>query len=801
MKKIVIAAVCIVVIAVISGFLLVRRAARIQTSGEIRVEGLDSPVTVIRDEKGMPFIYAKSIPDALRAQGFIAAQDRLFQMELSRMMSQGRISELAGEMAKNLDIKMRALGFLKYGKKHAAILSPKSRDYFNRYLEGVNRYIETRKGEFPLEFTLAGITPGPWTIEDSLALLYYMGWTMSANIQTEMISQMLNEKLGAERARELLPLNINPDNEAPAVAARASTPVFYEGILDLQKDPMLALIIRRPRNSPAIGSNNWVVASRLSESGMPVVANDPHLDAGMVPGQLYPAGIITPEVRAVGVILPGVPGIIIGRNEHMAIGMTNSYGDGQDLYIETIDPSDPGHYMEGNRSIPFEISTETLKIKDGKAKGGYREETVTIRHTRRGPVVSGVLSGFKTERVVTVRWTPYETMGPEIGLDEILTARSVRDIRRGLGKVTMGMFNFVFADREGAIGWQTTGRLPVRSQGDSTAPYPVRDGRDNWTGWIPYGMMLQSQNPPSGWVGTCNHDSVPRGYPYYISSFFAPGYRYRRLKELVGGSVKIGVEDHWRWQRDAKNLMAVEIAPIMAAALKVEKATAPMGALLADWDHVERADSSAPLIFQAIYREFACQVFRDELGEDLTKTFLDVKYYWKRRLHRMVVENSSSFFDDITTKERETRDDLFRRAALAVKGELSSRFGSDPAKWRWGGAHRLTLVSPIMRSGPLKGLFGGGSHPMDGSAETLYRATFKFSKPYDVSTGAGLRMVADLGDPDRVLAVLPGGVSGRVFNPHTTDQIDAYMDGEIRYWWFSDKMIRENGKSSMILRP
>lgn len=800
MKKICIAIAAFLVLAALSAFFYIRGAARVQTGGEIRVEGLGAPVTVMRDEKGMPYIHAGSIPDALRAQGFITAQDRLFQMELSRMMSQGRISELVGEKARGLDIQMRTLGFLRQGKRHAAILSPKCRAFFTAYLEGVNRYIETREGEFPLEFSLAGISPGPWTIEDSMALLYYMGWSMSANIQTEMVTRMLHEKIGPERAREILPLNINPETEEAHVAL-SPEPRGVEGDLRLQDDPMLDLLARRPRYSPAIGSNNWAVAPRLSKSGMPIVANDPHLDAGMVPCQLHPAGIITPEVRAVGVILPGVPGIIIGRNEHIAIGMTNSYGDGQDLYIETLDPGNPDRYMEGRRSLPFSIVTETLRIRDKSAKGGYREETVNLRFTGRGPVISGVIPGFATDRVVTVRWSPYETMAPEIGLDDFLTARSVGELRRSIGKITMAMFNFVFADRTGAIGWQTSGRLPIRSQGGSVGPVPVTGGGDNWIGWIPYERMLGSQDPPSGWVGTCNHDTVPRGYPYYVSSFFSPGYRYRRLGELVASAPRSDVNDHWRWQRDAKNLMAADIAPIVAAALRKGKGTADMAAILEQWDYVEGTGSPAPLVFQAVYREFALQVFRDELGDDIAMFFLDEKYYWKERLHRMVKENASSFFDDVSTKERESRDDIFRRAALAVKKELSSPFGSDPGKWRWGDAHRLELVSPIMRSGPLRGLFGGGSHPMDGSAETLCRATYTFSKPFGVTTAAGLRMVVDLGDSDKVLAVLPGGVSGRVFNPHTIDQVEAYMNGEPRYWWFSDRMIREHAASTLILKP
>jgi penicillin amidase len=363
------------------------------------------------------------------------------------------------------------------------------------------------------------------------------------------------------------------------------------------------------------------------------------------------------------------------------------------------------------------------------------------------------------------------------------------------------MLNFVFADDQGNIGWQTTGRIPIRSQGDSTVPYVVRDSRDNWIGYIPFDKMPQSYNPPRGWLGTCNHKTTGRSFPYYVSSHFSPYYRYARLKQLMASREKTNVDDHWRFQRDIKNLMAERIAPIMAKALLSLKETEVLGNILSRWDFIDDKDKIAPAVFQTVYRSFAYLTFQDELGDDIAKTMLDNWYFWENRLEVMVLSGSSEWFDDSTTADRETMNDMFQRAALEVLKELSSRYGSDPESWRWGEMHQLEFVSPVMRRGLLKGLFGGGSHPMSGSAETLYRAYYKFNEPYNAAVTASLRMVVDLADNEKVLAVLPGGVCDRLFDDHNTDQIEPFMNGDRLYWWFSDDMIRAHAKYSCTLKP
>jgi penicillin amidase len=767
-----------------------------QTQGEISLPGLAAPVRVVRDAKGMAYIHAASLDDANLAHGFVTAQDRLFQMEVIRRLATGRICELAGEKARPLAVHYLTLGFMRNAKRVAKKLTPRSRHFLERYLAGVNYYIATRSGEYPLEFKLAGIKPTPWTVADSLAMQFFMSWGSSGNLKTEVAAQMIVDKVGPERAREIFPLTINPD-EANAPPKKSSLPL-RTARLNLAADPRLPLLLRRGRLG--VSSNNWVAGPGLTVGGKPIVANDPHLDSRILPGVWYPCALITPRLRLVGVGVAGIPGIVVGRNQHVAWGVTNAYGDCQDLYVETLDPANPDHYLEGGKSVPFQVVEETLTIKDSEAPGGIRAEKVKIRLSKRGPVVSEVLKGLKTDKVLTLRWAPYETFDGRLGLDQAIQAASAREFRDAIQNMRHFVLNYVFADTKGDFGWVVIGGLPIRGPGQGTVPRVVTTGDDNWLGWIPDREMPQAMNPPRGWLGTCNHKTITSDYPYYYSSRLAPSWRYRRLIQLMSTPGKKTAADHWAYQRDDKNLMAALLAPILAQALSQDPTTRPLARLLAAWDHRDRAEAAAPLVFQAVYNRFALLVYQDELGEDLARYMLEQYYFWKERLAQKVVAGSWAWFDDSTTPAKEGRDDLIRRAGREVLAELGEKLGGDPASWQWGQLHTLNLVSPVARHGFLAPILGE-FHPMGGSESTLLRGIYAFDKPYAVTIFDSLRMVADLADDDKVMAVLPGGVTGRVFNPHNADQVAAYMSGAPVYWWFSDQAIAEHAVSELVLKP
>jgi len=767
--------------------------------GNLPLPGLKEPVTVQRDEKGMAYIFAQNSEDLFLAQGFVTAQDRLFSMEFIRLVASGRISELAGEKARKFDIRMRTLGFQRNAKKHAAILNDETREFLQKYVDGVNAFIKTRPKNIHLEFKLAGIQPSPWSIVDSLTVYYYLGWASAANIRSEIVAQMLVEKLGAERAAMIFPININPDDES-GTAGEVVNSSLQKADLNLEIDKNLLSYLEE--HALKIGSNNWATSPKLSAGAKPIVANDTHQSASILPGPWYSCGLILPDFRAVGATVPGFGGMVVGRTDYMAMGVTNAYSDTQDLYVETVDPSNPDNYLEGSVSIPFEVIEETLKIKDKKSIAGFREEKINIRRTRRGPVISGAIRDLVTDKVISMRWSSVEAQSPSIGLEKLFWCRTVEEFRQALANVNQIALNIVFADSRGNIGWQTTGKVPIRSHGEGLVPFVVRDGMDNWTGWIPWEDMPHAVNPARGWLGTCNQLTVGRDYPYHYTTHASPTYRYRRLIELLDTPGKKSVDDHWAFQRDTLNLMAKTIAPIMSRVLLAHEDTKQIGQILANWDFVDAPDKAAPTIFQAVYREFALLAYADELGDDLARTMLNNWYFWQERLQKMVLENNSSWFDNVDTSDKtETRDDLFHQAALNAVNNLESTLGADPRKWLWGKVHVHEFVSPVRRSGLGAEWLGGGSHPAPGSGETLYRGIYEFAKPYKITIPASMRMVADLADPDKILAVLPGGVAGRQFDPHTTDQVEPYMDGTKVYWWFSDKAIKEHTQHTLTLSP
>ncbi|MCP4299805.1 MAG: penicillin acylase family protein, partial [Gammaproteobacteria bacterium] len=411
---------------VVAGLVTYASVNRYQRTGEIQLAGLGEPVRVVRDEKGMPFIYAQNHLDATMAQGFISAQDRLFQMELVRRAVTGRLAEVFGAGMREADIRNRTIGIHRAASRHVDLLAPKEKLYLQRYVDGVNAYIDTREDEHPLKVRLTGMQLEPWTPADSLATFYFIGWSGSANLRSEVLAQSMVDKLGIDKAAEIFPVNINPDDTGEGASRALASHLYLNH--DNLSGKLLAdrhLLAYLHDNGPALGSNNWAVSASHSANGRPIVAGDPHLDARTLPGPIYPMGIITPQYRVVGASMAGMPALVIGRSEFVATAVTNGYGDTQDLYIETPDPENSDNYLEGDVSIPFEVIEETLNIRDKNASEGFRHETIRIRLTKRGPVISDVLPGQDGDRVLSLRWAMAEGMRSTLTLDGLMFAKSV----------------------------------------------------------------------------------------------------------------------------------------------------------------------------------------------------------------------------------------------------------------------------------------------------------------------------------------------------------------------------------------
>ena len=599
-------------VAVAGGFLALRAANAPQVEGELKLAGLSEPVRVLRDELGVPYLFAANTPDLLRAKGFVTAQHRLMQMELFRATWRGELSAALGEATLPSDIRMRVLGIRRNGDKHAQNLSPESRAFFQHYVDGVNAYVNDHTADHPLELKAVGLVPRPWEVADLVTLVHFIHYTHATNFKAEVVAQKLVDKLGADRAREIFPLTLNPDTapaQAAATAGAGGTAAATVGPLGVNWAQLT--VAPETLGPQGLGSNNWAVGPSRSASGRAMVANDPHLDNRILPGTWHPVGLFAPGIQAVGAALPGMPGILVGRTKHMAFGVTNAYGDVQDLYVETVDPADPKRYLDGGASQPFTEVTETIRVKDQAAPGGFREHPLKLRFTKRGPVISDHPGlGPQGNQLLVLRSTDAEVLAPQIGIEGLLTASDAAAFDRELQKIDLMMFNFVFADDQGAIGHRATGAVPVRAGADGGVPRrPPVDGSDDWTGFIPKDRMPGMLDPARAWVGTANHDTRPADYPWYYTNYVAPNYRYGRMAQVLGTSQKMTVADHFQLMADDRNLQSDVLRPLLVAVLQGVPEQRDLAALLRAWDGVDRADSAAPLVYQALYREVALGTF------------------------------------------------------------------------------------------------------------------------------------------------------------------------------------------------
>lgn len=799
MRKVVVGVILLLALLLVGAYVWLWQADQFQRDGTLELAVLDEPVRVVRDELGIPYIYAQSLDDAFRAQGFVTAQDRLFQLEITRYLSHGRLAELIGDPVVGTDVWVRVTGIPRHARRHAALLSAEERRRRELYLEGMNAYILEHVDEHPVGLQLLGISAQPWTLEDSVTLTYFLNMVSSANMDAEIVSQSIVDRVGAERAAEISQLTVNPDDESEQAGRPESFDIF-EGVR------VAAGFVADPWPL-RLGSNHWVTGPSRSAGGAPIVVNDPHMDSRTLPGNWHPVGIITPELRAVGAAGAGVPGLGVGRTDRIAYGVTNSYGDVMDLFIETADPENSAHYLEGSKSIPFEVIDETIRVLDRDSEAGYRDLPLRIRLTHRGPVISdhADMLGFELNlaegKILSMRWSAPEAMRPDdSGGTDVMLARSVTEAGERIARVN-APYNYVVADVDGNIAQFTAGRVPVRLRGDGSTPLLVTDSSDAWAGMIPAREMPGVVNPARGWAGTANHRTLPADYPYAYSTYFAASWRYRRMLELFSGDGRISADDHWRILWDSKNTMAAQLAPVMAEALAADDDTRALADMLRDWDAVDDPDAVAPTIFQATYRAFARLTFEDDLGEDVAALMLDSFYYWHERLARLCRDGDNPWFDDISTDERESRDDIFRRAALIARDELTERLGPDMNEWRWGRLHTVTFSSPIIPGELMASLFGGGTNAHGGSGETLNRGSYRYASPYDSTFIASLRFVADLSDPEKIMALVSGGTSGRQFDRHLQDQLPAWHSGEPSYWWFSDAAIAKHAVSEQLLVP
>ncbi|MEL7423090.1 MAG: penicillin acylase family protein [Bacteroidota bacterium] len=775
----------IILFLLIGGYFWLINANNFQLSGSFDLSVNDQPIKIHRDENGIAYVFAETKADAFRGQGFVLAQDRLFQIEFYRTLIRGEAASIIGNAMLDSDIQMRVLDLMGNAKRSMQYLDDETMEVLQWYCEGFNEYLIVGADEYPLELSLLGMEPDPLQPEDIVAVTHFIGFFHSQNMEDEVLS--LNLAARMDQASELLPLSVNLDRTKPLNFSTDSLPLISSPSSGLSwrslPDPLLSY--------PQMGSNNWAVAGYKTQSGKPILSNDPHVDARTLPGTFYPIGLFCPEFQAVGIATPTVPGLISGRNQYVSFGVTNAYGDSQDLFVEE---SIGDFYLEEGKKVPFQERKATIQVKDSAAV------EITIRSTKRGPVISDFpVFNVMSDDVVSMRWSLAETQSPTIGFDRLLESKNVFEFMEGLQGVDNNFFNYVMADVEGNIAHQSTGLVPVREDHRGSVPQSGNEV-ESWLGFIPKQELPHMINPDRGWVGTANHDTRPDDYPYYYSSHFSPYYRYQRLSEALSVKKKLGADDLWALILDTKNMQAAVLTPLFIDALEQDPATQYQADILRQWNYNDDINEVGAAVYNVLYNELLYLILDDELPDELEEMYWQNVYYWNQRVDSMILSNHV-FIDNVNTSEEETLSDLIIEAGLKTEALLTERLGDDPAGWTWGRIHTVYFFSPIRSKGFGSEWLGAELLPKAGSNQTLNRGGFVKNKErkFDVSWFSSFRMVADMDDPDKLMGALSGGSSARILHPYYKSQLKTWQEGTWIPYWISREKVIEHSRYELVL--
>ena len=808
------------------------RLAFPRTDGEAVLEnaGLDGPVDIYRDANGIPHIYAETIHDLFLAQGYVHAQDRFWQMDFQRAIGHGRLAQLVGESVIDTDAFLRTLGWSRIADEEFATMPQDSRDALIAYADGVNAYMKERTSiRLGLEYSVLKLTnasykPLPWEPADTLVWAKAMAWDLRSNIDVEISRAVISKAVGADRVDDLFP--VYPDDR-PVIVPGGGGTTATAGAREPVAAPtdLLAVVADRTGllddllgiSGADIGSNNWVVSGALTETGSPILANDPHLEIRM-PSIWYEIGLhcvpVGPDcdLEVAGFSLLGIPAVVLGHNDRIAWGVTNLAADVQDLYIEKLNPDDPNQYEVNGQWVDMDVHTETLIIAGGKKKD------LEVRGTRHGPIISdtygeledldeGTALDLPDEYAIALRWTALEPTRMVEAILGINRADNWDQFRRALSKWDVPSQNFVYADIDGNIGYQMPGRIPIRADGDGRIPVPGWTNQYEWTGFIPFDELPNRYNPPEGYIVTANNAVVDDSYPYFLAREWAYGTRAQRIIDLIEGAegpISISmVED---MQRDNRNLMAEEIIPYLTSVKSTLAEVVAAQELLADWGSQARpfqqdADSPHSALYAAVWRHLLATTFHDDLPKDYWPVGRDGYF---ETLRSILTDPTNEWWDSQATNNVEERDAILEIVLREAWNEMVDTLGSDPNDWRWGQLHTATFRNaPFGQSGiaPIEWLFNRGPFETSGGGDAVNATTWSAAEGYEVVALPSMRMIVDLDDLSRSRAVHTTGQSGHAFHKHYIDMADLWVVNETQPLLWERPAIQADAEGHLRLLP
>ncbi|TJY42614.1 penicillin acylase family protein [Cohnella pontilimi] len=747
--------------------------------GTLEIAGLEHPVSVWRDSNGVPHIEAHNEHDLYMAQGFVTAQDRLFQMDLSRRQASGQLSEVIGEQTLERDKFFRAFGLRRAAEASLAKYSAEAKNVLAWYAQGVNDYIKMAKdsGSLPVEFRILGYTPTDWGPVDSLAIGKYMAYDLGGHWQGQVFRYQLLQKVSKEMALELFPSY--PEGGATIIQAARDNPV------DLQATVAAAAI-----PDPFNGSNNWVISAQKSASGKPMLANDPHLGLS-TPSIWYETHLQAPDLQVSGVIFAGVPGIIVGHNEHIAWGVTNVGPDVQDLYIEKRNPNNPNEFEYRGKWESAKLYHEQIKVK------GAPPVDYPVAVTRHGPIISEFANDHQPDTALALRWTALDATTELEAVQRFGKAHNWDEFKEALTYFDAPAQNFVFASDDGTIAYRANGKIPIRKNGDSLLPVPGWTDEYEWTGYIPWDELPTTVNPPKGYISTANNKVIDDSYPYHISNSWAEPYRQTRIQQVLDSKQVLQIEDLQKLQFDRHNLLAEEFLPGLLSAVQKKGSLRPIDQeafdLLKDWNKQDDPEQGGPLVFALWISQLEEVIFKPEVTDEMMKMFEDKAIVRDELLRKSLAGKKEPWIDTKGGIEAVA----LRSFQLAVD-EAADRQGKKTAKWQWGKFHRVDFAHPLGAVKPLDLFFNAKAVPMGGSRATVGAAGWN-NETGEVTHGGAWRTVIDLANPRKSFNVVGPGQSGHLLSRWYHDQVDEWTTGKYHETSMDPDVYRKDGYHLQLL--
>ena len=766
------------------------RASLPQIEGIVEIGGLDNSVEILRDRWGIPHIYAQSSHDLFFAQGFVHAQERLFQMELNRRTAQGTLSEIFGELALDTDRAVRTFGFNRLGSIDLANASAEMTEALHAYCAGVNAYIDKAGSKLPLEFKLLGLKPKPWQPQDSTSFARVMMWQLSHAWHGEIIRYQIQQKVGVQHAEEL-EIHYPSGNPITLPNGIEFNVRLGDGKLIAEQGPFLLR---------GQGSNSWVVSKEKTADGHTYLFNDMHLALSM-PGLWYQVHLHGGEYHVTGVSLPGVPGVLVGHNERIAWGMTLAFIDCEDLYLEKMDSDQGTKYLFRGEWLPADVIEEVIPVK-GKAQP-HLEKVIVTRH---GPIISDVVGQPNLRLAVrSMALRPSPSLTGWLNLNK---AGNWDEFVLAMRQIEAPQLSVSYADIEGNIGYWMTGRAPIRAKGDGRTPAPGWDGEYEWVGEIPFEEMPHALNPQQGFIVHTNNKIVGEDYPYYLGNVWMNGSRARRIEAVLRSREKISRAEMCRLHTDYTTLPGKELAEKLQKVTLHDPKALQAQSLLAQWNGELTADSLGGCVYEVTRLALARNLLEPALGKDLTEQYLGKAFSpVLMTLHeffghdislilRMLDQPQSWWVEQAGGLQTWIEKSL--REAITW---LENKLGTQTSAWQWGKIHGAVFPHPLGLQKPLNLAFNRGPYPIGGDADTPCQTAYMPHQPYHNNAWApSFRQVVDLDDLTQSVTIAPPGQSGHIASGHYDDLIEPWIKGEYHPQLWTREQVERETKGKLVLK-